>query len=415
MTTDVAGRVLASLGDDEIIKLEQAIVRIPSPSYEETPLAEYLAQYMSDAGIDVELHEVVDPFGSDRVSKQPVGIIRGEGTGKSLMFNGHMDHNPLAGTWERDPFSGDIEGDWLYGRGSIDEKGGVTNLVMAGVAIKRSGLALKGDLLLCPVMGHKSGAIGTLHLMNSGIVADRVINTENTDLGIATRGVGVVRAHITFHGRPVHFRTPEAEKATAANPIEKTSKFVLALGPLQRAMEPGGWLTFEPDPDLPGFPQFNLDGLACERVPETFCKLDMQVRIVPGQSAETLRGDLAGLIEQLQRTDPTLQATLEVPPHGGWNWPPYAVSPEDEVVTTLAKWHEYVLGTPPEISAKPRLGAVGDANFLANAGIPAVQYGPGKSSIFKQWPTPNEKIFIPDLIAGAKVMALTAAELCGAH
>jgi acetylornithine deacetylase/succinyl-diaminopimelate desuccinylase-like protein len=415
MNTEIRDRVLAAIDEQAVIDLEQAIVRIPSLTYEEAPLAEYLADYMRDAGIEVELHEVVDPFGSGRASKQPVGIIRGDGSGPSLMFNGHMDHNPLAGTWTRDPYSGDIEGDWLHGRGSIDEKGGVTDLVIAGVAIKKSGLKLKGDLLLCPVMGHKSGAIGTLYLMQQGILADRVINTENTNLGIATRGVGVVVAQITFLGRTVPRAAPPEERAKLANPIEKLAKFVMALGVPQRPMQPGEWMTFEPDPELPGFPRFNLDRLEHEWVPENYCRLNMQVRLVPGQNADTLRADLERLVEGLREDDPNLQVELEVPPLGGWNWPPYAVSEGLPFIATLAKWHEHIMGEPPEISAQPRLGAVGDAGFLGDAGIPVVQYGPGNSGIFKQWPTPDERIYLPDLIAGAKIMALTAAELCEAH
>jgi acetylornithine deacetylase len=411
MLSETSKRVLDALVDDEVVKLEQAMVQIPSFTFEEADLAEYLAGYMSNAGIETTLHEIEDPGGSGRKSKQPVGVIRGNGSGKSLLFIGHMDHNPLAGEWTREPFGGEIDGDYLYGRGSIDEKGGIAGLVMAGVAIKNSGVSLDGDLLLCPVMGHKSGAVGTRYLMENGILGDAVINTENSGLGIASAGIGVVRGTITFRGRPVHFRTPPEEVEKSANPIVHVSRFVNQLGKPNRTLSAEGWVSFQPDPRFPGFPQFGLDGLSCERLPSSYCTLQFQVRIIPGQDIETVEADINRVLDEMRSSDPTLDATVEFDRYS----PPYSIDDDEPIVSTISRWHELVRGERPEVGAGPRLGSWGDASLLAIAGIPSVQYGPGASKDWKQWPTPDECIYIPDLIAGAKVMALTAADWCGAH
>ena len=415
MDKEIINKVLGAVSDEEIISLEQEAVRIPSFTYEEAKLAEYLADYLDNEGIEVDLLDVEDPFGSGRNSKQPVGIIRGDGSGTSLMFNGHMDHNPLVEGWTYDPFGGEIVGDYLYGRGSIDEKGGVVNLIIAGVALKRSGLRLKGDLLLCPVMGHKSGGIGTQHNLDKGIVSDVIINTESSGSGIASCGVGVVVARVTIHGKSVHFRTPEPHKSQAINPIAKLNKLISALGPNQRPVPEGGWLSFKADPDLPGYPQFSLDSISSEKYPNFDCTLQMQIRLIPGQNASTVHGDLKALLEQLYAEDPYFRYTLEVPPKGAWNFAPYKVSPEEPFVQSLIKAHEYVNGQPPVVGSEPRLGACGDANILANAGIPTVQYGPGSGRAHQQWPTADERIFIPELLAGARTMSLAAAEICGAY
>jgi acetylornithine deacetylase/succinyl-diaminopimelate desuccinylase-like protein len=79
----------------------------------------------------------------------------------------------------------------------------------------------------------------------------------------------------------------------------------------------------------------------------------------------------------------------------------------------MAKWHEHVTGKPPEVSAKPRIGAVGDGNLYGATGIPTILYGPGDIDIFEQWPTPNERVLIEDIVVAAKTMALTAVEMCG--
>ena len=57
----------------------------------------------------------------------------------------HLDIVPAGGDWEHDPFAGEIEGDLIFGRGTIDDKGpsiaalyAVKALMAAGVDIKRS-------------------------------------------------------------------------------------------------------------------------------------------------------------------------------------------------------------------------------------------------------------------------------------
>ena len=62
MTVD---RAWASIGDRisdrQVLALEQSAIRIPSTTFEEGNLADHLASYMSDAGLDVQMMEVNHP------------------------------------------------------------------------------------------------------------------------------------------------------------------------------------------------------------------------------------------------------------------------------------------------------------------------------------------------------------------
>lgn len=416
MEAERVKEVLNYVDPEQVIKVCQELVRFPTPSWEEGLMADFIAEYFTGLGIETRMVEVPDPFGSGKVSRQPVGVIRGNGTGPSLMFNGHMDHNPLTGTreeWDRDPYSGDRDDEYIYGRGSIDEKAGVAGLIAAAEAIKKWGIPLKGDLLLCPVMGHKLGAVGTLHNMRQGITADLVINTETTNLGVITVGVGVIRVEAKFKGRPVHFSSPDHLKDQAAFSVHQMAEFICRLGPDVRPIQPGGWLTFELEPDLPGYPQLSVDGIQSQKIPTNYTTLDLQIRLVPGQDKETVRRDLEGLVTSMASEAPFIDASFEVPPLGGWDWPPYRIAKDHMLPTTVARWHEFVSGKPADVGCGPRLGAVGDANHLANAGIPSIQYGPGDIGAYDVWPAINEKLKIEDLLIGARTMALSAAEICG--
>jgi acetylornithine deacetylase/succinyl-diaminopimelate desuccinylase-like protein len=46
-------------------------------------------------------------------------------------------------------------------------------------------------------------------------------------------------------------------------------------------------------------------------------------------------------------------------------------------------------------------------------GIPTVQYGPGDIRIYKEWPTPDERVLLSDLVTAAKAVAHATVKLCG--
>jgi hypothetical protein len=78
--TTVERRLLAQLNEREIIDLAGELIRIPSFSPDETPVARFLATYFEQRGYDVDLQEV-EP---DRF--QTIATLRGTGGGPRLMF-----------------------------------------------------------------------------------------------------------------------------------------------------------------------------------------------------------------------------------------------------------------------------------------------------------------------------------------
>jgi acetylornithine deacetylase/succinyl-diaminopimelate desuccinylase-like protein len=59
------------------------------------------------------------------------------------------------------------------------------------------------------------------------------------------------------------------------------------------------------------------------------------------------------------------------------------------------------------------LGNVGDGNIIQEVlGIPTVQYGPGDIRVYKEWPTPDERVRLTDLVTAAKAVAHATVRLC---
>jgi len=127
ISPEAGDRVLAKLDDGETVRLACDLIRIPSFTTEETPCAEWLANYLAGQGLEVELQEI------EPGRFQTIATLPGAGGGASLMLNGHTDINALTSRWKRDPWTPSLEGDHLYGHGVQNMKGGLASIIMAAV------------------------------------------------------------------------------------------------------------------------------------------------------------------------------------------------------------------------------------------------------------------------------------------
>lgn len=420
--------ILGAIDISYLVKLEQGAVRIPSYSFEEHECAKYFAREMEKLDLEVEMMEVEDPYGSGRRGVQPIGWLRGSEREPSMMLNGHMDHVPVVGEWDRDPFSGDYDGTFVYGRGAQDDKGGIVAAIGAVAAIMRAGIRLRGDVIICPVMGHKFGGIGTRALINRGIRPTYCINTENSGNGIARAAVGVVKFLLHARAAPTHFHSPSPVRERYMNAFEQLSILMQRMGPSLKKVPAGSWLTYEQSAEMPDYPQLQYDEIAPWYIHQAGkgggpslrtlngASLEVQIRTVPGQTPDTVRRDLEQLLVRLRSEFPNLNVVLELPPktgpYAGWLTPPFVTPNDAPIVRSLEYWHTHVVGRPPIVGAEPRLGAVGDGNLLAQEGTQVVEYGPGSVDQFTQWPTPNERISVEEIVVAAKSIALTTVELC---
>jgi acetylornithine deacetylase/succinyl-diaminopimelate desuccinylase-like protein len=420
------GSAASTVTRKDVEQLARGLVRIPSYTTEEEPLAEFIAEYMKSIGLDATLQEV--PLAATTRSFNVIGKIEGEAGGPSLMFTGHMDHAPALGRnyddlsrWKRPPFDGVIEGDWLYGKGSQDEKGGICAMLIAAKAILESGVKPAGDLYFVPVQGHKRVSSGTRHLLGTGFRTDYAVNTENSGNALVPRWVGraegrfVVRARAG--GRELHFHLKEVDpKLTDRRSVfEQTRSLLEALGSEMAPPESTGWMTFQDNPGLPGYPQYRIERI--ETRSQMHVDVDFQIRVVPGQTEQSLREDLQRLLDTLRAADPHFDAELQFPTaqiRSAVDLPD-----DDPLVTALSLAHKHVTGTDADVSASGRLGAAADASVLMEHGIKTVIYGPGggmsdvayQQAVHEGRVPPDERISIPSIVTAANVYALAAASL----
>lgn len=127
---------------DGLISDLQTLIRQPSVSAKKRGLVEcanLVAQIMAKAGICSEVLYIEDDPrpGGDQHPVPPIvyGEVKSKANpnGKTLLFYNHYDVQPEEPLelWNSDPFSGEVRGNYLFGRGSADDKGELITRIKA--------------------------------------------------------------------------------------------------------------------------------------------------------------------------------------------------------------------------------------------------------------------------------------------
>ena len=167
----------------------------------ERPAVELLAGRLGARGFEIE---IVGPPARPSL----LATHRGRGGGPSLALNGHLDTVGVEGM--DDPFSGRVEGDRMYGRGTCDMKAGVAAMVVA--AERAAAAGHDGDVVLALVADEEHASVGSAAVLDvlraSGRLPDACIVGEPTwlDVIVAHRGYSVVE--VELHGRAAHSSRP---------------------------------------------------------------------------------------------------------------------------------------------------------------------------------------------------------------
>ena len=412
MDQELTARTLAHINPQHLVGLASDLIRIPSFSPDETPAAQFLADYFRPRGYDVMMQEV------EPGRFQTIATLRGAGGGKSLMFNGHLDINSLKFGTKRDPWTPTVEGDRLYGHGGENMKGGVATMITAAEAIRAAGIRLRGDLVIACVVGETQGGEGTHHLVQSGL---------RTDMAILPEPYGIEHL-VTIHGGILHFAIHTHGITGHLSQIEKTVNAVLKMAKVFQALSDVRF-AFVPHPELPALPRLNVGSVIGGRGPTyvlheppyvpDFCTAMVDVHFVPGQTVDGILADVRRVLDQLVREDPKIRYEIEIPPPAYFKgrrrlvMNPIDVPQDSWVVQAVARNHREVMGHPPATigAILPMSYSAGDACWLWEAGIPSLYYGP-RGGFLDQGPD-GAYMFISEMVDCAKVLALTALEACG--
>ncbi|MGH7004298.1 MAG: M20 family metallopeptidase, partial [Alphaproteobacteria bacterium] len=331
-------------------------------------------------------------------------------------LNGHIDHNPVCDGWTKDPFGGVVESGWLYG--FVHMKAADATYIAAAEAVRRSGIELKGDLVIVLVCGELRGGAGTQHALKQGFKTDYFVLGEPTELDIALNHTASIVLRIHVLGRMKHFATVDAPGARGVNAVEKMAKVIAALPTSHTPLPPieaGGWLSYKPAADFEGLPQLNIGpirggiGAAHDEsrpalLPDR-CTLTVDVRIVPGMSKESIRADLDRLLGRIAASDPDFRYEIEFTQDF---FPlPFDAPRSSPVVDSVREAHRFVNGADPKLATVLKFAA-SDASWMAAAGMTGIIYGPTGRYLSR----PDERCETADLVRAAKAYACVITDIC---
>lgn len=140
-------------------ELLSQLIRIHStnPPGEDIKLAEFLTATLAPLGFQVETIPTPD---SGKVHF--LARLKGKGSKKPILLAAHADVVGVERTgWHMDPFSGQLEDGYLYGRGAIDNKGSLAVFTEALIRLAKEKVPLNRDIILLSEADEESGRYGT--------------------------------------------------------------------------------------------------------------------------------------------------------------------------------------------------------------------------------------------------------------
>lgn len=334
--------------------LLREMLEIPSSSYQERALADYLAVAMADLGFQAH----IDGVGN------VIGVIE-RGAGPTLMLLGHLDTVPgrLPVRSERGK---------LYGRGAVDAKGPLAAMICAAAGA----VDFPGRIVVIGVVEEETpGSRGAMAIRATHDRPDALIVGEPSGWSSVVLG---------YKGKLDLRYTVRCPATHPSNPAPKASE--LAVGCWAALIDLLG-------PDV-GHDMFARPGATLCRLNAdlTSATADFSVRTPPGFDVDTLVRRLRDRLPignlhvlnsvaacRVGRADPAVRA----------------------LVSGIRRLH-----------ARPRLlvkTATSDMNTLAEVwDIPMVTYGPGDSRLDH---ADNEHIVLSDYMRGIDVLTIAIAEL----
>ena len=425
----------------EVTQLLQQLLRqnTVNPPGNEIRAANVLREYFARDGIEVELY-AREPDRPNVVARLPGG------DGPSLAFLSHTD-TVLADPqeWQRDPWSGDLVDDEVWGRGALDMKGQAAASAVAFASLTREGFTPSGDLVFVSVADEEVGqgagwglrwlveahpdAARCDYAVNEG-GGERLLLGGNPVYLCATAEKMSAPFKLRVRGRSGHASMP----GIADNALVKAARYIEALGayepPKHMIPEARGFLEAilgeappledalararELNPMLPGL----VEPLLSLTLSPTMIDASHQRNVIPALCEVTV--DCRLLPEQTPAdAEPLIRAALG---NGSYEleWIEGMGGTRSQIRTPL--W-DAIAGFVEGIEPGARMAPIAcpgftDSHYLRQAyGTVAYGFFPIKAMeaefATKLVHSANERIAVDDLELGVEMMRATATSLLG--
>jgi putative selenium metabolism hydrolase len=372
---------------DYTATLLSEMVKIKSYSSEEEAVCRKIKEMCEEAGFD-EVY--FDGLGS---------VIGRVGSGpKILAFDAHIDTVTTGdlSAWKKDPFSGEIDDTYVWGRGTSDQKGGAASMITAGKILKDLGYDKDYSVYFTfTVMEEDCDGMCWKYLIEEEkLIPNFAVSTEPTSCRLYRGHRGRMEMVVTLKGISSHGSAPERGVSAAY----KASRAALAMKKLNSELKP----------DAENFlgkgtivvSEMKVNGPSQCAVPDQ-AMLYLDRRLTWGEDAALAISQVKEYITEALGEEPE-SVTMPDYTKRGWKntdysqelyFPTWKIDEDHEIVKAGVSAHSDLFGKAPVVD-KWTFSTNGVA-ICGRHKIPMIGFGPGDES---EAHAPNEKNRIEDLV-----------------
>ncbi|MDR7299258.1 acetylornithine deacetylase/succinyl-diaminopimelate desuccinylase family protein [Pelomonas aquatica] len=391
--------------DDEV-RFLQALVRIPTdtPPGNNAPHADRMAELLAELGFEVEKHAVPAPAVKKAGMQSVTNLIvrhRFSSYGPTIALNAHGDVVPPGEGWTHDPYGAEIVDGKLYGRAAAVSKSDFATYTFALLALKHSGLPLKGAVELHFTYDEEfGGELGPGWLLKQGLTKPDYLIAAGFSYQVVTAHNGCLQMEVTLHGLASHAAYP----STGIDALQAANKLLTALYAHNDVLKTR--LSAVPGITHPYLNVGRIEGGSNTNVVPGKVVLKLDRRMIPEENPAVVEAEVRALIEAAVAQSPGVKLEIKRLLLAHSMKPLPGAAP---LIAALQKHGEAVFGEPIQTSGTPLYT---DVRLYAAHGIPAAIYGAGPRTVLESnAKRADEHLVLDDLRRATQVVARTLAEL----
>jgi putative selenium metabolism hydrolase len=365
--------MLTSERKDFVVSLCQALIQRKSYSGHEEDVVERMKQAFAELKFDEVL---TDEYGS------VLGHIQGKRPGKVLLFDGHIDTVPVPdeSNWTHKPYSGEVEDEKIYGRGTSDMKGAVSAMIAASAFFAAdTGKDFAGEIYLSGVVHEECFEGIAARKVSERIKPDFVVIGESSELNLKRGQRGRAEIVVETFGKPAHSANPR----TGVNAVYKMAALIAEISKLKAPMHE---ILGEGILELTDIKSSPYPGASV--VPD-HCRVTYDRRLLVGETKESVLKPLQALIDEMKTKDAEFDARIHFASgteqcytgaeiYGERFFPGWVLDKDDEFVQAAMAGLKSA-GLEPEVTQYSF--CTNGSHYAGEAGIRTVGFGPSRENL----------------------------------
>ena len=390
---------------DEEVRFLQELVRVPTdtPPGHNAPHAQRATELLQAFGFKAEQYPVapeeVQAYGMQSITN--LIVRRRYGEGKTIALNAHGDVVPPGEGWTHDPYGGEIEDGFLYGRAAAVSKCDFASFSFAVRALESLGIALHGGVELHFTYDEEfGGELGPGWLLNQGLTKPDLMIAAGFSYSVVTAHNGCLQLEVTVHGKMAHAAIPESGVDALQGAVQILNA-LYAQNTLYR-----GITSQVEGINHPYLNVGQIEGGTNTNVVPGRITFKLDRRMIPEENPTEVEATIRQVINDVAARCPGIQVEIRRLLLARALTPLPGNAP---LVAALQKHGQEVFG-----EVIPALGTplYTDVRLYAEHGIPGVIYGAGPRTVLESHAKrADERLNLDDLRRATKVVARTLKDL----